>query len=624
MRSAFSSFTTCRSSAAARPRDRRQTSAATITWWRTRYAPTSARFFLSCDSDSFSPISTSKTSLACCKNGSASRTARRHSRVSFQATTTRRSGSAAMVSGTSRTGRPARSTITPGSASSLLRLRPTTSRSAARASRKSSSPGGSRALRHSMRSSERPWARKVLPLSSKRAATFCRSYWLDSVSPTSRAMNAGHNAYPATPIRVAWKRSARLIASSILRSVSCSTSTWTISVENDIAGSGLRPSTLLLLNGLQIIDDRAHVLSREDEFRHVGMAGGKALRQSLGKAFDLVFARERSEGRGRRVRADAGPADGMAARAIPRHQQLATSRGRGGLLCQDRRSGAHGDHQDEIIESLPAHMLFACSPGSAWPHRRDNKEQDGQPRFDLAQIRDAPARWALLHRSRWVGVGRVRIENSGDQGHAHEIGEARGLRLHHKIGPVGLDRPRADAKIVGNLLVGMPGHQSLEDIALAVRQRRESVLDIAPLRLALLIAIPLIERRPHGREENLVLERLFEKIHGAKSHRLHGERDISMRRDDDHRHRELELSQSSQQVDAAELGHSHVGDDAARLDRGRDLQERGGGFVRANVDAGRAQLEGKRLAHRLVVVDHVDDGLVRRHRRNPPRSRPAA
>ena len=58
---------------------------------------------------------------------------------------------------------------------------------------------------------------------------------------------------------------------------------------------------LLLLNGLKVIDDRAHVLSREDEFRHVRMAGGKALRQSLGKAFDLVFARERSEGRGRRV-----------------------------------------------------------------------------------------------------------------------------------------------------------------------------------------------------------------------------------------------------------------------------------------------------------------------------------
>src|SRR5215472_6550283 len=86
---------------------------------------------------------------------------------------------------------------------------------------------------------------------------------------------------------------------------------------------------LLLLNGLQIIDDRAHVLRRENELRHVGVTSRKALGQSLGKAFDLVFARERSERRRRRVRAGAGAADGMAARAIRRQQRLAASRRRG-------------------------------------------------------------------------------------------------------------------------------------------------------------------------------------------------------------------------------------------------------------------------------------------------------
>ena len=112
---------------------------------------------------------------------------------------------------------------------------------------------------------------------------------------------------------------------------------------------------LRLLNGFKIIDDRAHVLWREDEFRHVRMTGRKALRQGLGKALDLVFARERSEGRRRRVQASAGPADGMAARAIPRQQQLATSCGRSGLLCQDGRHHAHCDHRDQTIEDLSAH-----------------------------------------------------------------------------------------------------------------------------------------------------------------------------------------------------------------------------------------------------------------------------
>src|SRR5215471_13491404 len=100
----------------------------------------------------------------------------------------------------------------------------------------------------------------------------------------------------------------------------------------------------------------------------------------------------------------------------------------------------------------------------------------------------------LPHHSRCAGAIRVRIKNSGDQGHAHQIGEASSLHLDHEIGPVVLDRSRADAKVVGNLLVGMSSHQSLEDIALAVRQRREAGLDIAALHLALLISIPPIER----------------------------------------------------------------------------------------------------------------------------------
>ena len=86
---------------------------------------------------------------------------------------------------------------------------------------------------------------------------------------------------------------------------------------------------------------------------------------------------------------------------------------------------------------------------------------------------------------------RVRIENSGDQGHEREIGQACGLHLDHEIGPIVLDRSRADPKVVRTLFVGMSSHQSLEDIALAVRQRREAGLDIAALGLTLLISIPL-------------------------------------------------------------------------------------------------------------------------------------
>src|SRR5262245_37965304 len=155
---------------------------------------------------------------------------------------------------------------------------------------------------------------------------------------------------------------------------------------------------LLLLNGLQIIDDRAHVLRRENELRHVGVTSRKALGQSLGKAFDLVFVRERSERRRGHGRAGAGAADGMAARTICRQQQLAASCRRSGVLCQGGRSHTHCDHRDETMKGLPAHMLFACARGSAWPRGCGNKEQNGQPRFDMAQIRKRLVRWSQRHR----------------------------------------------------------------------------------------------------------------------------------------------------------------------------------------------------------------------------------
>jgi len=76
------------------------------------------------------------------------------------------------------------------------------------------------------------------------------------------------------------------------------------------------PPPLLLLNGLEIIDDRAHLFRLKHELGHVWMTGRKALRQGLGKTFDLEFARECTERRGGGMRARAGAADGVAAGAI--------------------------------------------------------------------------------------------------------------------------------------------------------------------------------------------------------------------------------------------------------------------------------------------------------------------
>src|SRR5262249_32785638 len=62
----------------------------------------------------------------------------------------------------------------------------------------------------------------------------------------------------------------------------------------------------------------------------------------------------------------------------------------------------------------------------------------------------------------------LRSQNSGDQGHPHEIGQARGLHLGHQVGAVDLDRARADSEVECDLFVGKTGYESFENVTLAI------------------------------------------------------------------------------------------------------------------------------------------------------------
>ena len=55
-------------------------------------------------------------------------------------------------------------------------------------------------------------------------------------------------------------------------------------------GSCPRSQPLPLLDGFQILDDRAHLVGLEDEFRHVRVTGRNAFGQRLGKPFDFELA----------------------------------------------------------------------------------------------------------------------------------------------------------------------------------------------------------------------------------------------------------------------------------------------------------------------------------------------
>jgi hypothetical protein len=83
----------------------------------------------------------------------------------------------------------------------------------------------------------------------------------------------------------------------------------------------------------------------------------------------------------------------------------------------------------------------------------------------------------------------------------------------------------------------------------------------------------LAKRRPDGGRQQVVVERLLDEVHRANLHRLDGELHVAVAGDDDHRHTDLELLQPMQQIEAADLRHPHVGDDAAGIDARQSGQE---------------------------------------------------
>src|SRR5512144_2627830 len=120
----------------------------------------------------------------------------------------------------------------------------------------------------------------------------------------------------------------------------------------------------------------------------------------------------------------------------------------------------------------------------------------------LTWLKSAPASRAAGRYIRGLGggaacpsraFGGLGAENSGGQGHANEVRQARSLHLGHQVRPVDLDRPRADPEFVCDLLVGLSGHEALEHVALAAGQRRQSSLDLTALGLALMIPVQPVE-----------------------------------------------------------------------------------------------------------------------------------
>jgi hypothetical protein len=80
-----------------------------------------------------------------------------------------------------------------------------------------------------------------------------------------------------------------------------------------------------------------------------------------------------------------------------------------------------------------------------------------------------------------------------------------------------------------------------------------------------------------GVQKVLIAERLRQELDGARLHRLHGHRNIAVRRDEDDRELPIGRTNLALELDAASSRHSHVDDQADRALGQLSLEEIGNG-----------------------------------------------
>ena len=160
---------------------------------------------------------------------------------------------------------------------------------------------------------------------------------------------------------------------------------------------------------------------------------------------------------------------------------------------------------------------------------------------------------------------------------------------------------------MGNHFVRLARDQPLEHLLLAFGKRLHPIANHRQARFAFTVLGVAGQRRSNGGEQNFIVERLFDEVDGARLHRFDREGNIAMPCHDDDRQACLQFSQAALELQPVHLGHANIGNDAASLDVGKDLQEIDGRGMHAHGEAGGAQQKGQGLAHGHVIVDHVND-----------------
>jgi hypothetical protein len=94
---------------------------------------------------------------------------------------------------------------------------------------------------------------------------------------------------------------------------------------------------------------------------------------------------------------------------------------------------------------------------------------------------------------------------------------------------------------------------------------REAFLDRGANSAMFSLGILIAQGSSNGPQEQIVVERLFQKVHRAMLHGLNRERDVCMACDDDDGYGILKLTKPFEEIDAAHAGHPNIGHYASTM-----------------------------------------------------------
>ncbi len=117
-----------------------------------------------------------------------------------------------------------------------------------------------------------------------------------------------------------------------------------------------------------------------------------------------------------------------------------------------------------------------------------------------------------------------------------QFGERANIQFFHDRGSPHFDGPLGNSECPGAGLVGMPGNDQIERLAIAVVQRPNLLIEAVVLPLLPALLRVKFDRIVNECREHLWIDWSFQELKGSRFHGGDGGRNLRIGRDKDHRH----------------------------------------------------------------------------------------